>query len=96
MVIHLACLLWSIIFFTSRPRTSFAICYGVEHWGQGVLHQVYWASGTCEGGWPFGHVEFEYDQGGVQAVNHGCPMDNISFGILSLESPPPSPSVPHN
>ena len=22
-------------------QTSFAICYGVEHWGQGVLHQVY-------------------------------------------------------
>ena len=27
--------------------------WGVEHWGQGVLHQVSLASGTREGGWPF-------------------------------------------
>ena len=41
-----------------------------------------------------GHVELEYDQGGVQAANHGCPMDSISFGIPILEFPPPSLSVP--
>ena len=42
-----------------------------------------------------GHVDLEYDQGGVQVVNHRCPMDSISFGIPpSLESPPPSPSIP--
>ena len=51
MVIHLACLLWSITFCTLGPHTSFAICCGVEHWGQGVLHQVYLASGTRKGGW---------------------------------------------
>ena len=72
MVIHSTCLLWSINFCPSCPQTSFDICYGVEHWGQGVLHQVYWASTSREGGWPLhdGHVELEYDQGGVQAVNH--------------------------
>ena len=77
MVIHSACLLWSITFCSLCPHTSFAICYGVEHWGQGVLHQVYWASGTREGGWPFARwaCGLEYDQGGVQAVNHPCPMD---------------------
>ena len=41
-----------------------------------------------------GHVELEYDQGGVQVVNHRCPMDSFSFGIPSLKSPPPSPSIP--
>ena len=41
-----------------------------------------------------GRVELEYDQGGVRVVNHRCPMDSISFGIPSLESPPPSPSIP--
>ena len=54
MVIHSACLLWGTSFCPLCPHTSFAICYGVEHWGQGVLHQGYWASGTREGGWPFG------------------------------------------
>ena len=41
-----------------------------------------------------GHVELEHNQGGVRVVNHRCPMDCISFGIPSLESPPPSPSIP--
>ena len=41
-----------------------------------------------------GHVELEYDQGGVQAIYHRCPTDSISFGIPNLESPPPSPSIP--
>ena len=41
-----------------------------------------------------GHVALEHDQGGVRVVNHGCPMDSISFGIPSLKSPPPSPSIP--
>ena len=41
MVIPSACLLWSITFCPSCPQTSFAICCGVEHWGQGVQHQVY-------------------------------------------------------
>ena len=41
-----------------------------------------------------GHVELEYDQRGVRVVNHRCPMDPISFGIPSLESPSPSPSIP--
>ena len=36
--------------------------------------------------WHDGHVELECDQGGVQAVNHRCSMDSISFGIPSLES----------
>ena len=40
-----------ITFCPSCPQTSFAICSRVEHWGQGVLHQVYLASGTHEGGW---------------------------------------------
>ena len=39
------------------------------------------------------HVELEYDQYGVRAVNHRCPIDSISFGNLSLESPAPSPSI---
>ena len=33
MVIHSACLFWSITFCPSCPQTSFAMCYGVEHWG---------------------------------------------------------------
>ena len=41
-----------------------------------------------------GHVGLEYDQGGVQVVNHLCPTDSISLGIPSCESPPPSPSIP--
>ena len=41
-----------------------------------------------------GHVVLEYDLGGVRVVNHRFPMDSISFGIPSLESPPPSPSIP--
>jgi hypothetical protein len=94
MVIHSACLLWSITFWPSCPQTSFAICYGVEHWGRGVLHQVYLASGTREGGWPFAHGHVEYDQGGMRAVNHRCSMDSIFFGIPSLESPTPSPLIP--
>ena len=47
---HSARLLRSIGFCPSCPSTSFAICYGVDYWGKGVLHQVYWASGTREGG----------------------------------------------
>ena len=39
-----------------------------------------------------GYVELEYHQDGVRAVNHHCPMDALSFGILSWDSPPPSPS----
>ena len=34
----------------SCPQTSFATCYGVADWGQGVLHYVGWAStheGSC-------------------------------------------------
>ena len=38
-----------------------------------------------------GHVELEYDQGGVLVINQRC---STSFGIPSLESPPPSPSIP--
>ena len=41
MVIHLVCLLWRISFCPTCPETCFAIAYGVEHWGQGVLHKVY-------------------------------------------------------
>ena len=41
-----------------------------------------------------GYVDLEYHQDGVLVVNHGCPMDSISFGIPSLDSPPPSPEVP--
>ena len=41
-----------------------------------------------------GHVELVYDPGGVQVVNHRCPMDSISFGNPSLESPAPCPSIP--
>ena len=33
------------------PQTAFATCYGVDHWGQGVLHQVKWALSSCEGFW---------------------------------------------
>ena len=38
-----------------------------------------------------GHVKLEYDQGGVRVINHQC---SISFSFFSLESPPPSPSIP--
>ena len=41
-----------------------------------------------------GYVELEYDQGGVRGVNHHCPTDSISFGIPSLNSPPPSLEAP--
>ena len=36
-----------------------------------------------------GYVELEYHQDGVRVVNHGCSMHSISFGIPSLNSPPP-------
>ena len=95
MVIHLACLLWGITFCPSCPQTSFDICYGVS-----IGDKVFTKStglrvpAKVVGLLHDGHVELAYDQGGVQAVNHRCPMDFISFGIPSLESPPPSPSVP--
>ena len=41
-----------------------------------------------------GYVELEYHQDGVRVVNHRCPMDAVSFGIPSWDSPPPSPSSP--
>ena len=39
-------------------------------------------------------VELECHPDGVQAVNHRCPMDTISFDILSLDLAPPSLEVP--
>ena len=41
-----------------------------------------------------GYVELEYHQDGVRVINHRCPMDGLSFGIPSWDSPPPSPSSP--
>ena len=41
-----------------------------------------------------GYVELEYHQDGVRVINHHCPMDAISFGIPSWDSPPPTPSSP--
>ena len=41
-----------------------------------------------------GYVELGYHQDGVRVVNHHCPMDALSFGIPSWDSPPPSPSSP--
>ena len=38
------------------------------------------------------HVELEYYRDGVRVVNHRCHIDSISFGIPSLDSPPPSPT----
>ena len=38
-----------------------------------------------------GYVELEYHQDVVRVVNHRCPMDAISLGIPSWDSPPPSP-----
>ena len=38
-----------------------------------------------------GHVELGCDHGNVRVVNHSC---FISFGIATLEFPPPSPSIP--
>ena len=38
--------------------------------------------------------ENPYHQDGVQVVNHRCPIDSISCGIPSLDSPPPSLKVP--
>ena len=95
-VIHSVCLLRSISFCPLCPRTSFAICYGVEHWGQGAPHTRptrLRVPVKVVGLLHDGHVELEYDQGGVRVVNHRCPMDSISFGIPNLESPPPSPSI---
>ena len=37
-----------------------------------------------------GYVELEYHQDGVRVVNHRCPVDALSFGIPSWDSPPPS------
>jgi hypothetical protein len=41
-----------------------------------------------------GYVGLEYHQDCVRVVNHRCPIDSISFGIPSLDPPPPSPEVP--
>ena len=41
-----------------------------------------------------GHVELEYHQYGVRAINHRCPMYSISFGIPCLDSTLPSLKVP--
>ena len=38
-----------------------------------------------------GYVELEYHQDGVRVVNHRCPVDALSFGIPSWDSPPPFP-----
>ena len=40
------------------------------------------------------YVELEYHQDGVRVINHHCPMDALSFGIPSWDSPPPTPSSP--
>ena len=40
-----------------------------------------------------GHLELEYDEGGVRVVNYRCLMDSISFGVPSLESLPTSPTI---
>ena len=61
----------------------FCFCYGVEYWGQGVLHQVCRVVGLLHNG----HVELGYDPGGVCVVNHRCPLDSISFGIVSSTIP---------
>ena len=96
MVIHSACLLWSISLARGvlRPLLLFVMELGI---GDRVLYTK--STGLqvptkVVGLLHDGHVELEHDQGGVQAVNHRCPMDSISFGIPSLESPPPSPSIP--
>ena len=46
------------------------------------------------GYWDKGYVEFEYVQGAVRIINHHCPIDPLSFGIPSWDSPPPTPSSP--
>ena len=40
-----------------------------------------------------GYVELKCHQDGLRVINHRCPMDSISFGIPSLDSPAPSPEV---
>ena len=73
----------------SCPHTSFAPCFGVDHWGQGVLHQVGWLPVPVKvvGNSDEGYVELEYHQDGLRVVNHRCPMDFISFDITSFDSP---------
>ena len=86
MAIHSACLPWSIGFCPSCPPSELSI-------GDRVLctkSAGIQVSAKEVGFLQDGHVELEHDQGGVRVVNHLCPMD--SFGIPSLESPPPSPS----
>ena len=36
----------------------------------------------------------EYLQDGVRVINHHCPIDALSFGIPSWDSPPPTLSSP--
>ena len=41
-----------------------------------------------------GYEELEYLQNGVCVINHRWPIDALSFGIPSWDSPPPTPSSP--
>ena len=97
MVMHSACLLRSITFCPSRVLTP-VLLFGME---LSIFDRLFYTRSTglrvpakVVGLLHDGHVEMEYDQGGVRVVNHQCPMDSISFGIPNLESPPPSPSIP--
>ena len=76
MVIHLVRLPRSISFCPLCPQTSFANCHGVDH-GDRVFYTRSArlrvpAKVVCL--LHDGHVELEYDQGGVRVVNHRCPM----------------------
>ena len=91
-MIHSACLLWSISFCPSSLSMAETFSLSTPTidppslLGFGYLRR--WLAFCTMGMWSWSMIKV------MRVVNHRCPMDSMSFGIPSLESPPPSPSFP--